>query len=122
MCCSRPALTESSHFHHGDTILTILQMGKPRLRNCEEPIRDQCISCFVGHLPPDIPATLLSSDLSPNDHFLSQLLSAHMTSIKKIKSVTVIFPRSICHEVMGPDVMILVFLLLSFKPAFHSPQ
>ena len=29
---------------------------------------------------------------------------------KKIKSVTVYtFPPSICHKVMGPDVMILVF-------------
>ena len=25
---------------------------------------------------------------------------------------------SICHEVMEPDAMILVFLILSFKPAF----
>ena len=25
---------------------------------------------------------------------------------------------SICHEVMGPDAMILVFWMLSFKPAF----
>ena len=40
----------------------------------------------------------------------------------KIKSVTVstVFP-SICHEVMGPDAMILVFWMLSFKPTFHSP-
>jgi len=38
---------------------------------------------------------------------------------KKIKSVTVsIVSSSICHEVMGPDVMILVFWMLSFKPAF----
>ena len=38
---------------------------------------------------------------------------------KKIKSVTIsIFPPSICHEVMGPDVMILVFWMLTFKPAF----
>ena len=38
---------------------------------------------------------------------------------KKIKSVTlsIIYP-SICHEVMGPNAMILVFWLLSFKPAF----
>ena len=38
---------------------------------------------------------------------------------QKIKSVTVsiVFP-SICHEVMGPDAMILVFWMLSFKPAF----
>ena len=41
---------------------------------------------------------------------------------KKRKSVTVsiAFP-SICHEVMGPDAMILLFLMLSFKPSFHSP-
>ena len=38
---------------------------------------------------------------------------------KKMKSVTVfIVSPSICHEVMGPDAMILVFLMLSFKPAF----
>ena len=35
---------------------------------------------------------------------------------KKIKSATV--SPSICHEVMGPDVMILVFWMLSFKPTF----
>ena len=41
---------------------------------------------------------------------------------KKIKSVTVsIVSPSICHEVMGPDAMIFVFWMLSFKPAFHSP-
>ena len=40
----------------------------------------------------------------------------------KIKSVTVsIVSPSICHEVMGPDAMILVFWMLNFKPAFHSP-
>ena len=40
---------------------------------------------------------------------------------KKIRSLTVstFFP-SICHEVMGLDAMILVFLMLSFKSAFHS--
>ena len=34
----------------------------------------------------------------------------------KIKSVTV--SPSICHEVMGPDAMILVVWILSFKPTF----
>ena len=28
---------------------------------------------------------------------------------------------SVCHEVMGPDAVILVFWMLSFKPIFHSP-
>ena len=37
----------------------------------------------------------------------------------KINSATVsILYPSICHEVMGPDAMILVFWVLSFKPAF----
>ena len=38
---------------------------------------------------------------------------------QKTKSVTVsiVFP-SICHEEMGADAMILVFLMLSFKPTF----
>ena len=40
---------------------------------------------------------------------------------KKIKSVTVsIVSPFICHEVIGLDAMILVFGMLSFKPAFHS--
>ena len=38
---------------------------------------------------------------------------------KKIKTVNVyIVSPSICHEVMGPDAMILVFWMLRFKPAF----
>ena len=38
---------------------------------------------------------------------------------QKIKSATVsIISPSICHEVMGPDAMILVFWMLSFKPTF----
>ena len=38
---------------------------------------------------------------------------------KKIKSATVsTVSPSISHEVMGPDVMILVFWMLSFKPTF----
>ena len=53
--------------------------------------------------------------------------SAVILEPKKIKSVTVsIVSPSICHEVMGPDAMILVFSMLSFKPAlsfsFHFHQ
>ena len=42
--------------------------------------------------------------------------SAVMLEPSKIKSLTVSPP--ICHEVMGPDAMIFVFWMLSFKPAF----
>ena len=45
--------------------------------------------------------------------------SAVILEPKNIKSVTVsTVSPSICHEVMGPDAMILVFWMWSFKPAF----
>ena len=45
--------------------------------------------------------------------------SAVIWQPKKIKSVTVsIVSPSTCHKVMGPDAMILVFWMLSFKPTF----
>ena len=44
-----------------------------------------------------------------------QSLSAVILEPKKRKSVTVsTFPPSICHEVMGPDAMILVLLNVEF--------
>ena len=45
--------------------------------------------------------------------------SAMVLEPQKIKSINCFhcFP-SICHEVMGPDAMILVFWMLSFKPIF----
>ena len=51
-----------------------------------------------------------------------QLPSAMILEPKKIKSLTSsILSPSICHEVMGPDAMILVFWMLSFNQLFHSP-
>ena len=48
-----------------------------------------------------------------------QSLSAVSLEPKNIKSVTTSsFSPSICHEVMGPDAIILVFWMLSFKPSF----
>ena len=45
--------------------------------------------------------------------------SAVILEPEKIVSVIVsIFPPSICHEVMGPDAMVFVFQMLSFKPVF----
>ena len=45
--------------------------------------------------------------------------SAVILEPKKIKFITVsiVFPPT-CHEVMGPDAMILVFSMLSMKPVF----
>ena len=48
--------------------------------------------------------------------------SAVILEPKNIKSDTVsTVSPSISHEVMGPDAMIFVFWMLSFKPTFHSP-
>ena len=48
-----------------------------------------------------------------------QLTFAVILEPKKIKSVTLsIISPSICHEVLGPDAMILVFRMLSFRPTF----
>ena len=48
--------------------------------------------------------------------------SAVILEPPKIKSDTVstVYPF-ISHEVMGPDAIILVFWMLSFKPTFHCP-
>ena len=65
---------------------------------------------------------LVIAFLPRSKHLLISCLqtpSAVILEPPKIKSLTVstVSPY-ICHEVMGPDAMILVFWLLSFKPAF----
>ena len=65
---------------------------------------------------------LITAFLPRRKHLLISWLQSPPAVIlepKKIISLTVsiIFP-SICHEVMGPDAMILVFLMLSFKSTF----
>ena len=44
--------------------------------------------------------------------------SAVICESKKISVIASTFSPSICHEVVGTDAMILVFWMLSFKPAF----
>ena len=65
---------------------------------------------------------LVIAFLPRNKHLLISWLqspSAVILEPRKIKSVifSIVSP-SICHEVMGPAAMILVFLMLNFKPAF----
>ena len=62
---------------------------------------------------------LVIAFLARSKHLLISCLyspSAVILEPPKIKSVTV--SPSTCHEVMGPDAMILVFWMLSFKPTF----
>ena len=68
------------------------------------------LSCLVIAIFPSSKHLLISGLQSPSTVILVP---------KEIKSVTVtIVSPSICHEVMGPDAMILVFSMLSFKPTF----
>ena len=68
------------------------------------------LSRFVIAFLPRSKCLLISWLQSPN---------AVITESKKMKSVTVsIVSPSISHEVMGPDAMILVLWMMSFKPAF----
>ena len=70
------------------------------------------LSSFVIVFLPGSKCLLISWPQSP---------SAVILEPKKIKSLTVsIVTPSIGLEVMGPDAMILVFWMLSFKPAFPS--
>ena len=65
---------------------------------------------------------LLIAFLPKSKHLLIlwlQSSSAVVLEPQNIKSVTVsIVSPSICHEVIGPEAMILVFWMLSFNPAF----
>ena len=70
----------------------------------------------------NILSRLVMTFLPRNKHLLISWLQSQSPGIlepPKIKSVTVsTIYLSICHEVMGPDAMILVFWRLSFKPTF----
>ena len=77
---------------------------------------------FSSSLLSNMLSRLLITFLPRSKHLLISWLqspSAVILEPKKIKSVTVsiVYP-SICHEVMWQHAMIIVFWMLSFKPAF----
>ena len=83
---------------------------------------------FVGRIMSllfNMLSRLIIAFLPRSKHLLISWLqspSAVILETKKIKSVTVfIVSPSICHAMMGPNAMIFVFWMLSFKPDF-SPS
>ena len=52
--------------------------------------------------------------------WLQSIFTVILDSKKRKSHTACTFPPFICHEVMGPDAMILVFWMLGFK-LFHSP-
>ena len=80
---------------------------------------------FVGNITSllfNMLSRLVITFLPRSKHILISWLqspSAVILEPRKIKSETVsTISPSLCHEVMGPDTMILVFWMLSFKPRF----
>ena len=83
---------------------------------------------FVGKVMSqlcNVLSRLVIAFLPRSKHLLISRLqspSAVILETKKIKPITVsAVSPSIYHEVMGPDAMILVLWMLSFKTIFHSP-
>ena len=79
---------------------------------------------FVGKVMSllfNILSRLVITLLPSSKHLLISWLQSPSAVIlvpPKIKSLTVSVSPSICYEVMGPNAMILVFWMLSFKPTF----
>ena len=82
------------------------------------------IQTFVGKVMSllfNMLSRLVMTFLPGSKHLLISWLQSPSTVIlepKEIKYLTVsIFSPFVCHEVLGPDAMILVFSVLSIKPA-----
>ena len=74
----------------------------------------------------NILSRLLITFLPRSKHLLISWLQSPFAVIlepRKIKSATAsTVSPSICYQVMGPDAMIFVFWMLSFKPTFSLPS
>ena len=122
-------LQESSHHCSKASILLhsvffIIQLSRPYMTTGKTIALTR--RTFVGkvmHLLFNILSLLVITFLPRSKHLLTSWLQSSSAVIfepPKNKSLTVsIVSPSICHEAIGPDAMILVFWMLSFKP-FYS--
>ena len=85
------------------------------------------IRTFVGKVMSllfNMLSRLVIAFLQRNKHLLISWLqspSAVILESKKISLLLSTVSPSICRKVMGPDAMVLVFWMLSFKSAFYFP-
>ena len=103
--------------------LLIVQLSHPYMTTGKTiALTRQILVGKVMSLLSNMLSRLVITFLPRSNHLLISWLQAPTAETlepEKIKSVTVyIVSPFICHEVMGLDAMILVFLMLSFKPAF----
>ena len=82
------------------------------------------ITCtFVGKVMSllfNMLSRLVIAFLPGNKHLLILRCSHYLKWFWSPRKQRLSLFTSVCHELMGPDAMILIFLILSFKPAFHS--
>ena len=93
-------------------------------RGSSPPRAGTRVSCIAGRFFTTAPPGKPSKDQVSFNFLISWLQSPSTVNMEpgKIKFVSVsTFSPYLCHEVLRPDDMILVFRMLSFKPAFHSP-
>ena len=64
---------------------------------------------------------LVTTFLPRSKHLLISWLQSLSAVVLEPSLFVSIFSPSVCPEVMGLDVMILVFWMLNFKPTFHCP-
>ena len=97
----------------------IVQLSHPYMTTGKISLTRQNFVCKVISLLFNMLSRLVIGFLPRSKHLLISWLqspSALILEPKKIKPLTV--SQTICHEVMGPNAMILVFWMLSFKPDF----
>ena len=104
-------------FLYGPTLTSIHDHWKKRSFHQMELCWQSSVSVFFNML-----SRFVITFLPRSKHLFISWLQSPSTVIlepRKIKSVTVstVSPAT-CHEMMGQDAMILVFWMLSFKPAF----
>ena len=102
---AQPFLLSSSHMTRGKSIALTIWIFVGKVMS----LLFNTLSRFVIAFLPRVKSLLISWLQSPSTVILEP---------KKIKCVTVsIVSPSMCCKVMGPDAMIFVFWMLSFKPA-----
>ena len=101
----------------------LLSVGSHRVRH--DWSSSSSIRTFEGKVTSLLLNTLsrfVIAFLPSSKHLLILWLQSPSTVILELKKITLvtisIVSPSTCHEVMGPDAMILDFWMLSFKPAF----
>ena len=100
----------------------IVQLSQPYMTTGKTIALTRQIFVDVMSLHFNMLSRLVTTYLPRSKHLLLSWLqspSAVILEPPKIKSVTLsTVSPSICHEVKGPDAMIFVFWMLSFKPTF----